>query len=158
MFPKLPGCPYSANPKYEANQIDFDRLYYEAYKGMQQKGGDFKKFPVIIQRECADCKDSHKNIFYKRIADTGNRYFDAYEMFIGSWRDRYKFDGIDPYEFGNKLNADFELYSTLEDALAGKNRWTYCNYNDWVGFPRDCGPTRYVPHQWNGILRGQVRG
>jgi hypothetical protein len=98
-----------------------------------------------VQRECKDCPKSHKNIFYKRIANFDK--FDAYGQFIESWTSRY-----------NRLNKDFKLYSTLEDALADKNPWRYCNYNDWVGFPRDCGPTRKTNWSWNGILRGQVRG
>lgn len=152
--PENPGCPNSTAPEYKSSQIDFDRHYYEAVRARKSNG---KYLPVIIQRECSDCRDSHKNIFYKRLNPI-DRYFDAYHMFIKTWRSSYRHDTWGQYEISNKLNVDFELYSTLDDALAGKNRWTYCNYNDWVGFPRDCGPTRKINNQWNGILRGQVRG
>lgn len=153
----MSGCPTSSSPEYMPNQIDFDRHYYEAVRARKQEGGDGKYLPVIIQRECADCVDSHKNIFYKRLNPV-NRYFDAYNMFINTWRTSYKHDTFGDYKISNEFNKDFELYSTLDDALAGKNRWTYCNFNDWVGFPRDCGPTRKINNQWNGILKGQVRG
>jgi hypothetical protein len=156
-FENMSGCPTSSSPEYMPNQIDFDRHYYEAVRARKQEGGDGKYLPVIIQRECADCVDSHKNIFYKRLNPV-NRYFDAYNMFINTWRTSYKHDTFGDYKISNEFNKDFELYSTLDDALAGKNRWTYCNFNDWVGFPRDCGPTRKINNQWNGILKGQVRG
>lgn len=155
-FQNLAGCPNGTSPEYMSNQIDFDRHYYEAVRS-RQGGADGRYLPVIIQRECSDCADSHKNIFYKRLNPV-NRYFDAYHMFITSWRTSYQHDAMGGYAISNEFNKDFELYSTLEDALAGENRWTYCNFNDWVGFPRDCGPTRKTNNQWNGILDGQVRG
>ena len=41
----------------------------------------------------------------------------------------------------NHMHQDFDLYSSLADALADRNAWQYCNYDDpGVGFPRDCGP------------------
>ena len=53
------------------------------------------------------------------------------------------------------MGTDFELYSSKEDALAGRNPWKYCNYDDpGVGFPRDCGKTGGVGGQWNSMTRG----
>jgi hypothetical protein len=31
----------------------------------------------------------------------------------------------------------------------------YCNYNDaGIGFPRDCGPEKFIPGNWNSLTRG----
>ena len=51
----------------------------------------------------------------------------------------------------NNLHKDFEIYSSLEDLHAGRNKWSFCNYNDYrwkIGFPRDCGPKGYIPWDW----------
>ena len=48
------------------------------------------------------------------------------------------------------IHVDFDLYSTLEDAVAGRAPWEFCNYDDpSVGFPRDCGPLDAVGGNWN---------
>ena len=53
------------------------------------------------------------------------------------------------------FNTDFELYSTLNDAIAGRGRWRYCNFNDpGIGFPRDCGIERGLGYQWQSKRRG----
>ena len=60
----------------------------------------------------------------------------------------------------NVLNVNFQLFSTLDDALKGENPWKFCNYNDVtskIGFPRDCGPTRNVGGQWNSKKHGGTR-
>jgi len=50
--------------------------------------------------------------------------------------------------------VDFNLFSSMEDALDDSDPWTYCNYNDYgIGFPRDCGPNGRVHHQWNSVWR-----
>merc|ERR1719431_554221 len=47
----------------------------------------------------------------------------------------------DWFSTNNVLGTDFNLYSTLEDALSGSNPWLFCNYDDpGVGMFRDCGP------------------
>ena len=49
----------------------------------------------------------------------------------------------------NIIHVNFELYSTLDDAMNGVNKWQYCNYDDLqVGAFRDCGKTGYVACQW----------
>jgi hypothetical protein len=66
------------------------------------------------------------------------------DLFLNNW-----------FSKNNTLHVDFELYSTYEDALKQENEWAYCNYDHGrVGFPRDCGPTGYVPCQWNSYVRG----
>jgi len=97
----------------------------------------------IVHRECADCAASHKNIYYLRVTDVPSE-LSAYDVFLENWFDRYN----------NKLNVDFRLYSSLPDLRNDRNRWNACNFNDaGVGFPRDCGPTGQIGHQWNSILR-----
>ena len=53
-------------------------------------------------------------------------------------------------------DKDFEIFSSYADALARKDPWKYCDYDDpGVGFPRDCGKTGKAParnygdRQWN---------
>ena len=72
---------------------------------------------------------------YKRTSKIPDG-FDAYSIFTHTWRDK-----------DNILNTDFEIYNSLEDMKANRNRWTFCNYNDpGVGYPRDCGQNGFVGH------------
>jgi len=92
----------------------------------------------IVYRYCADCQGTHQHIFYKRITDIpeGLQFLDN---FLDNW-----------FDTDNVLGVDFNLFSSYEDAANDQNPWIFCNYNDpQVGFPRDCGPTGYKPHQWN---------
>jgi hypothetical protein len=110
----------------------------------------------IIRRFCDSCSlESHRDIYYKRItpipefgSGEGQVYF--LDLFMNNWFS----------EPSNVLNTDFELYSTYEDALAGTNKWQFCNYNDpGIGFPRDCNvETYWAPHQWNSYIRGGGTG
>jgi len=101
----------------------------------------------IIYRKCPTCAESHRHIYYKRITDVPDD-FDFLDLFLNNW-----FNAP-----ANVLNTDFELYSTYEDALAGTNKWMYCNYNDGgVGFPRDCGPIAKTDCQWNSHTRDPCR-
>ena len=50
------------------------------------------------------------------------------------------------------MGEDFNLYSSLEDALHDLKPWQFCNYDysyGNVGFPRDCGPHEASSNQWN---------
>jgi hypothetical protein len=80
-------------------------------------------------------------MFYRRLTPLGG--FDLFDCIKSNWTDAP----------GNAFNVDFELYSSLEDALAGDaaNRWTSCNFDDpsGVGFARDCGPKGSMNTQWN---------
>ena len=92
----------------------------------------------IVRRVCKSCWESHREIYYKRITPVPST-LDLYDTFLNNW-----------FSTDNVLNEDFELYSNYEDALSGDNKWTYCNYDDDdVGFPRDCGPTKYIPSNWS---------
>jgi hypothetical protein len=86
--------------------------------------------PFVIYRECTDCIDSHKHIFYRRI--TPDEAFDAYEAFMVSWT-----------QTNNSLGVHFNLYSTLWQAQNNNSRWSYCNYatSQNIGFPNKCGPS-----------------
>jgi len=94
----------------------------------------------IIRRLCADCAVSHRQIFYKRLTNDAN--IDYHTLLGSRWASA-----------NNRLNSDFKLYSTFEDAINDRNAWTFCNYDDFsgVGFPRDCGPTGWVSWQWNSF-------
>lgn len=107
--------------------------------------------PCIIRRFCDSCSlDTHRDIYYKRITEIppfGTEANTVYflDLFMNNW-----FNAP-----ANVLNADFELYSTYEDALRGTNKWVWCNYNDpGIGFPRDCRPgSNSSPNQWNSYVR-----
>jgi len=103
----------------------------------------------IIRRICLLCDPTHKDIYYKRITDLPlPDNHDFLDLLMNNW-----YDTPD-----NVLNVDFELYSTYVDALEGANKWTFCNYGDeQVGFPRDCGPTRKVNHNWNTYIRSNSK-
>ena len=98
----------------------------------------------IVRRICRTCWPSHKDIYYKRITAVPAT-FDLYDNLLNNW-----------FSENNSLNEDFELYSTYSDAIAGTNKWTYCNYDDEnVGFPRDCGPNGYTPSNWSNLNPGR---
>jgi hypothetical protein len=96
----------------------------------------------IVKRTCAGCDSTHQEIFYKRLTDVDS--FDVAHVLYDTWSDT-----------NNVLGTDFSLFSTVEDAWAGTNPWTFCSYNDnGIGFPRDCGPTSHSVGQWNSLTRG----
>ena len=110
--------------------------------GCQEDDGSSRY--CIVRRVCATCYPSHRDIYYKRKTALPTADVHFLDLFMNNW-----------VSAQNSMAAgDFELYSTYEDARAGTSAWTYCNYNDsGIGFPRDCGPTGYVPHQWNSFTR-----
>jgi hypothetical protein len=104
----------------------------------------------LILRKCPSCTvESHKEIVYKRITPFNEfqegistaTTMDIPNLFMNQWR-----------EVNNKINVDYELYSSIADALAGTNAWQVADYNtndNKYGFPRNSGPDRYVFNQWN---------
>lgn len=103
----------------------------------------------IIRRTCDSCTSpAHRDIYYKRISNlppagtnttAGQVYF--LDLFMNRWA-----------SYKNLLGVDFEMYSSYEDAMAGTNKWLFCNYDyssHPIGFPRDCGPYSYTGDQWN---------
>ena len=98
----------------------------------------------LVRRDCPKCDSQDaKYIIYKRLTPLPN--YDLLNVFKSNWT----------ILTGNFFNVDFELYSTLDDALAGRNRWKYCNGDDYsgVGAFRDCGPHgEMLPgNQWNSF-------
>jgi len=97
----------------------------------------------ILLRECDFCIDSHRYIYYKRYT-----LLDSFDLFTSM----HEWKSVD-----NHIGHDFDLFSTLQDALTGSNAWTFCNYDDaGVGMFKDCGPHGFVPWQWTGSI--PVRG
>ena len=97
----------------------------------------------LLHRHCSSCQSTHQNIYYHRLTPlpVGFSIYDTTQI---TWSNA-----------NNKLGVDFNLYSSLEDALNQKNPWLYCNYNDNnIGFPRDCGPEQWLSNQWQSQTRG----
>lgn len=105
----------------------------------------------IIYRYCMSCKPTHQHIFYVRITPIPTTY-NFLNLFMNNWT-----------SVNNTLNKDFELYSTVSDAVARtpSARWQACNYDDpsgTIGFPRDCGPQVTDICQWNSYTTGMCWG
>ena len=96
----------------------------------------------IVRRVCPTCVATHKDIYYRRLTPMPEG-LNLLETLKNKWIE----------DNGNKFNEDFALYSSYMDAYFDMNRWTFCNFASDVGFPRDCGPTGYIPHQWNSYVR-----
>jgi hypothetical protein len=111
--------------------------------GEQVTNNLFKDYK-IFKRDCLNCGDDYRQIFYKRITDIPEN-FSIYSQF-NNWTN-----------VNNVLNTDFKLYSTLEDLINDTNAWDFCDYNDPnIGFPRDCGFTNAsrMGGQWNSLTKG----
>merc|ERR1719334_471535 len=95
----------------------------------------------ILKRVCPTCSESHKEIYYKRLTMVNS--FDLYS-YTDNW-----------FSENNILGTDFNLYSTLEDAINDNNRWAYCNYDEPnIGMFRDCGPNGGQGWEWTSRVRG----
>jgi len=121
---------------YAAHDAEFRAL---VQGGCQNLDGSPRH--CIVRRKCASCYNSHVDIYYQRLTDLpagdGVNFLD---YFLKNWKK----------DQNDMAAGDFALYSTYEDALAGTNAWTYCNYNHGhIGFPRDCGPHGFVGSNWN---------
>eukprot|EP01084_Bolivina_argentea_P250914 420598_1 len=92
-----------------------------------------------FRRECPTCDTTHQQIIYKRI--TNPQSFDVYTC-MREW-----------LSTNNVLGQDFNLYSTLQDAINDTNAWQYCNYDvDTKGAFADCNipANTAVVDQWTG--------
>jgi len=106
-----------------------------------KKSGDF-----VIKRICSNCRSDYRETYYRRY--TAPTSFAPYDYMKMNWFSR-----------NNVINQDFGIFSSYADAMAKHNPWKYCNYNDpGVGFPRDCGKTGYVAHQWNAFAGSRHAG
>ena len=53
----------------------------------------------------------------------------------------------------NEIHSDFDIYSSLNDAINDQNPWQYCSFDDSdVGFPRHCSPTGAVEGLWTSLI------
>lgn len=91
------------------DEISFSNLYAEASKSGRQQ--------LIVRRECSSCEGDYKDIFYKRLRNPWK--INPYDVFQKTWSSGH-----------NKRGEDFELYSSLDDALSDRNAWKYCNYDN----------------------------
>lgn len=67
-----------------------------------------------VRRVCVGCKTaSHADIVYKRLTALPSG-LDVSDLFLDDFS----------ITSGNTLNTDFELYSGVQDAINGNNRWT----------------------------------
>jgi hypothetical protein len=101
--------------------------------------------PVIMRRICSGCSADYQEIYYVRR--TEKTTFDYYARLLQTWDD----DGF---------HTAFDIYSNFADAEQETNPWLFCNSavkvnHQGVAFPRDCGITRFVGGQWNGLSGGQ---
>ena len=97
----------------------------------------------ILKRECDHCtSDDHKVIYYKRLT-----LLDSFDLYTATfdWKDD-----------NNVLGLDFNLYSSLVDALGGMNPWQFCNYDaPGVGMFRDCNTwSNAAANQWTSRSGG----
>eukprot|EP00808_Paulinella_micropora_P030486 g10498.t1 len=97
----------------------------------------------ILRRTCPNCAQSHQEIFYRRKRQ------DTWNAYQNMWR-TWSISGA-----GNLPHTDFDVYSSLADALADRNPWQFFNGDDsGVGFPRDSSPSTATADQWNSLTRG----
>ena len=68
----------------------------------------------MVKRVCPTCAKGYRTVIYKR---KGERLIDYNRLFHMPFP-----------AFSNKLHDDFEVYSSVTDAEADKNRWQRCEY------------------------------
>ena len=84
-----------------------------------------------MRREASGTAANYYDIYFKR--KTSMSSFNAYNSLVVTWS---------CCSSGNVVGTDFDIYSTLEDAIAGTNAWTSCTSGSAnVGFPGRCGPS-----------------
>ena len=95
--------------------------------------GDSNKSPIIRREAINATSNDHKDIYFKRRTDPKN--FDAWENLLVTWR----------VGDSNEHHKDFDIYSSLKDAILDRSPWNYVNANDTdIGFPRDSSPEKYT--------------
>ena len=110
----------------------FNEAYWAVAFGPPSGAASPKPILPIIKRECTGCADTHKEIYFKR--KTNAKIFDAYEYLIRHWK-----------ATDNIHHEDFDIYSTLEDAISDSNPWSQCEFGSaGTGFPGECGPTELI--------------
>ncbi len=101
------------------------------------------KTPILL-RTCAECRDTHKRVFYRRLTPMPENK----DLLYCITETRGNCDGK------NVWNQDFTLHSTYEDAVSGDNPWQCRNnaFNYGAPFDGECSPTgARVTNQWTVI-------
>ena len=145
------GAPLPTSPVGDDNNHPAEYTFFEGLSnvgpfvdvGKETFNSLFQKSEYhIIKRECPYCSDTHKEIYYKRL--TMKNTFEPYHYMACQW-----------LKEDNVMGVDFNLFSTLEDALSNENPWAICNYGNPTGKYgafRDCGPDgSYASSQWVNI-------
>ena len=125
----------------------------QIYRGIVMDTNELKfndivnKLPIpfyIYRHSFSFSSESHNLIVYKRLTSLNG--INMYNILFNTWTDG-----------NNQLNTDFELYSNLQDAINGENRWEFCNFNNnGVGFPGYCGIEDENKTDWqSNTLRSQ---
>lgn len=137
---------YFLPPKLDPKAAD-----EEMRTAMTSCGGRY----CLIIRKCESCtSDAHKEIVYKRLTElppyqegiSTPTTLDLPNLFMNQWR-----------RDNNEMHVDYELYSSVSDALNSVNEWQVADYNNndhTYGFPRNSGPNRHHWNQWNSYKRG----
>jgi len=109
----------------------------------------------MILRKCVSCTvDTHKEIIYQRLTPfnefqegvSTDTTMDIPNLFMNQWR-----------RLNNEMHEDYELYSSVGEALADTGAWQQADYNsnnNKYGFPRNSGPVTYISNQWNSYEWG----
>mmetsp|Transcript_14763 Transcript_14763/g.20910 ORF Transcript_14763/g.20910 Transcript_14763/m.20910 type:complete len:842 (-) Transcript_14763:293-2818(-) len=102
----------------------------------------------IVRRMCTECVPPYDDLYYRRYTESPP------DLVWIMFRD---FNHDHP---SNKIGVDFDIFSTLEDALRKINAWDYCDQYDpsiLKGFPAGCGPDyesrradQWQKYDWKG--------
>jgi len=137
----------------EPNNTEFTEQLHDGYDYLTSMSReDFEELWAksslqLLLRECKFCSPLHKFVYYKRYDQNGlppnvDLLYDVKEHWTS-------------YE-NSTWQTDWNLFSTVSDALADKEPWERVNYDykdhygNWVGFPRDASPyDGHIHNQWN---------
>ena len=109
----------------------------------------------MLLRKCPSCtSEDHQIIVYQRLTPfpafaegpSTSTTMDIPELFMNKWR-----------KPNNVMHTDYELYSSVGEALAGEGEWQVSDYNNNhhnYGFPRNSGPHSHIGNQWNSYKSG----
>jgi len=109
----------------------------------------------MVRRLCGSCtSEPHKDIIYQRhtaLPDyqegmSTDTTMDIPNLFMNQWRKQ-----------NNEMHIDYDLYSSVSDALNGVEAWEKSDYNNEdqnFGFPRNSGPKYHTWNQWNSYKWG----
>uniref|UniRef100_A0A7S4SEI4 WSC domain-containing protein n=1 Tax=Ditylum brightwellii TaxID=49249 RepID=A0A7S4SEI4_9STRA len=104
----------------------------------------------LIRRLCLDCVAPYRDVYYRRKTPApDNLSLIMYQAFNHDME-------------GNRMGVDFNIYSTLEEALREINPWKYCapyDPSNTRGFPNRCGPDfessrtdQWTRYNWRGDI------